>query len=337
VRRLLCALCCLVMLAAACGSRTEPDREVRERPPPPPRPMPEEPEPDPVAPLTGLPFDDDSVLERPVVAIKIDNVEQARPPQGLQFADVMITELVEAGFTRFIALYQSRDAGVVGPVRSARIVDTWILPAFDPVFAFSGAADPTYDALADSGLRTYVDDDRDQRAEVGFIRQDDRPRPHNLYVPSDRLWELADDLPAPSQAWTYDEETPEDRPVTSARITFSTRSTAQWDWSDGRWLRSQDGGPHTVTSGEQLAADNVIILRDPSHDASGNAVPGQDLFGAGDATFLRDGVATDGRWRKPGPEQHFSWFDGDGESFDLAPGTTWIELVPEAAAVELEG
>ncbi len=57
----------------------------------------------PVSPLNGLPAEDPTLLERGVLAVKIDNHWKARPQSGLQTADA-IYELPVEGVTRFIAL-----------------------------------------------------------------------------------------------------------------------------------------------------------------------------------------------------------------------------------------
>src|SRR5216683_8017562 len=54
------------------------------------------------------------------LAIMVENQADARPQSGLTNADVVYEALAEGGITRFIALYLSGDAPVVGPVRSLR-------------------------------------------------------------------------------------------------------------------------------------------------------------------------------------------------------------------------
>lgn len=75
-----------------------------------------------------------------VLAVKIDNVAAARPPTGLEKADIVYVEQVEAGLSRILAAYSSGLPPVVGPVRSARETDLELLRQFDePTLAYSGA------------------------------------------------------------------------------------------------------------------------------------------------------------------------------------------------------
>ena len=77
---------------------------------------------------------------KPVLAVKIDNIVDARPQTGLQSADLVYVIPVEGGLTRFMAVYSSRVPSVVGPTRSARESDLDILRQFGrPGFAWSGA------------------------------------------------------------------------------------------------------------------------------------------------------------------------------------------------------
>ena len=63
-------------------------------------------------------------------------------------------EPVEGSITRFAALFQCRDAGRVGPVRSARTTDPKILLQLSdrPILAFSGAHPKVTAALEDADL-----------------------------------------------------------------------------------------------------------------------------------------------------------------------------------------
>lgn len=302
-----------------------------------------EPEPDPepiIAPLTGLEIDDESVLERTAVALKVDNAPQARPPVALQDADILFTELVEGGTTRFIALYHSTLPEEAGPVRSGRDVDAQLLPAFQPVFGISGAAEPTYAELHDADLLVY------EEGQAGaFFRKSDRPRPHNLFASTVALEEAAGDLPPASAPWPFDAEPPDGgQEATGLDLVFSRFYQAAWDWdaSSGTWLRSQEGEPHTSAAGGQLAAENVVVARvttveGAGRDVGGNPIPEVDAVGEGEALVMRDGRAYEARWRKPAGSTHFEWLTPEGTPLPLKPGRTWVELVPVSGSAAPRG
>ena len=81
----------------------------------------------PVCPLTGLPPRDGHVPQRAALAVKVENLPEARPQWGLDHADIVFEEPVEGGITRFIAVYQCHVAPRIEPVRSGRLVDIAIL------------------------------------------------------------------------------------------------------------------------------------------------------------------------------------------------------------------
>src|SRR5437660_674017 len=52
----------------------------------------------------------------PVLAVKIDNIAQARPQTGLTTADIVYVLPVEGGVSRLLAVFSSHLPPVVGPV-----------------------------------------------------------------------------------------------------------------------------------------------------------------------------------------------------------------------------
>jgi hypothetical protein len=344
----------IVALLAACGGEAAPIAE--ETPTPTPEPTEEatpepEPEPEPtdepteepidaaLAPLTGLPLEDPEAVGRPVLALKIDNAPAARPQQHLHFADVVIEELVEGGTTRFIALYHSRDPGPVGPVRSGREVDADLLPAFQPVLGSSGAAPEVLALFRAADITSYAEGE----LSGAFFRDPERRAPHNVFANLQPLWDAAGDLPPAASPWPIGpadgiEDAPE---ATEVALRFPAHS-ASWTWDDdlGEWLREQGGAPHVVTVDEQLAAANVVVMlvdvRPGSRrDASGTPTVDIDVLGEGDALVLRDGRAIEARWRKESQSDQLEWLTADGEPLPLAPGRTWIELLPTDGGLDV--
>jgi hypothetical protein len=321
----------LVLLAAACrgdepaaAPTPEPTGTVAPTEEPPPTPGA-------VFPLTGLPVEDEAALERPVLAVKIDNLAAARPQEGLEHADLVFVELVE-GATRFIALYHSTDPGVVGPVRSGRYVDADILPAFTPVFAVSGAAADVLSTLRDSGLLVFVEG----QADGAFFRQEGRRRPHDLMATAAALWEAAQELPPSAEAWPYAEEVPGGgTPVQGVEVVYPRSGSSGWGWDEEAqaWVRSQDDQPHVTAGDERIAAANVLV---PVMPATGLSTRPIDVVGEGEATLFRNGQQFPARWRKVDKWTQFEWLTAEGEPLPLAPGRTWVELVPSTGQVTVQ-
>ena len=91
-------------------------------------------------PLTGLDAPSVAATKRRPLSIKVENLPAARPQTGLNSADVVYETVVEGGITRFHLVFQSKIPKIVGPVRSARLSDLWLVPQYHGVFFFSGAS-----------------------------------------------------------------------------------------------------------------------------------------------------------------------------------------------------
>jgi hypothetical protein len=292
--------------------------------------------PDP-CPLTGKVRGDEDPPDRPVLAVKVENTHDAYPLAGLEHADVIYEEPVEGGITRFAALFQCRDSGRVGPVRSARTTDPKILLQLsdEPILAFSGAHPKVTAALDEAGLLQLTE----TSGNVAYERDDARSAPHNLFVATRPLYRLATeagvDVSAPPALFRYDEEVPTpSRRRSSARVTFSSSNVVEWVWDGGRWVRQLDGAPMLTEGGAEIAVANVVIQEvvvtdSDIVDVTGFPSPEVELLGEGRAWVLRDGRLVMGRWRRDSLEDVTVFETRAGEEIALAPGTTFVELVPK--------
>lgn len=316
-----------LFLARSAG--VQPTPEPSDTPPPSPgeTPAPGEPA---LAPLTGEEID--ALPERPVLAVKIENSPAARPQAGLEAADVVFEQLTEGGITRFLALYHSSLAEPIGPVRSARFVDADVLPAYDPLLAISGAAEPVEDALREAGL-TVVEEGQAE----GFFRSGDRAAPHNLFLRPQQLLDAVEGPPPPREVvWEYADEPPAGGTSgDSLVVAMSDVSATGWtyDAEAGRYRREQDGAPFTVAGSGSVGAANVVVVgveteAIPGQDSSGQPLLGTRVIGAGPAIVLRDGRRYEAEWDKPSASGHFSFTGLDGDPLALKPGPTWLLLAP---------
>jgi hypothetical protein len=290
-------------------------------------------------PLTGeLRANGKGALERPLLAVKVENTDEAYPLAGLERADVIYEEPVEGSITRFAALFQCKDAGRVGPVRSARTTDPKILVQYadQPLLAYSGANPKVEIALDDAGVVSLTE----SSANDAYVRDESRSAPHNLFVSVKKLYVLAKrseaDFSVPGAVFRFDEEVPApSKRRTSASVAFSPSNVVGWAWSKGAWVRQLDGEPMRAESGVPIAVDNVVIqevvVTDSNIvDVAGFPSPNVKLLGEGRAWILRDGRLIIGRWRRPslGDATVFETKSG-GDEIALAPGTTFIQLVPK--------
>ena len=267
-----------------------------------PRPLPLRVPPKPVKPPLFSPVTGERVRSlRPVLAVKIDNIVDARPQTGLQSADLMYVIPVEGGLTRFMAVFSSRLPNAIGPVRSAREDDLNILRQFGrPGFAWSGAA---------PHLVPFVERARiaDLYANLvgGYYRVSFRAAPHNLYA---NPWTLVREARHASKArdigFRFGPLPAGGRVVRSYSVSYPAASfTFRWSARDGRWLVWMDGTPARAAEGGPLSAATMVIqytrVRTSRFLEAGSRPPYAESTGTGTGVVLRGGKAYPVRWRAP--------------------------------------
>lgn len=278
------------------------------------------------------PAEEPSAPEGPVLGVKLDNAAPARPHTGLEQADVVHVERVEAGICRFLAVYASGLPDVVGPVRSARETDLELLAQYDdPVLAYSGAQGRLKPYINRAPLRPVPP----EQLPGAYFRGTDRPIPHNLYLRPDRVSDAAPELAGMAAASLYETgEAPAGGRKTGERTVEMPAANFTFDWSGARrgWEVSMDGTPAT-SGGERLAPPTVVlqettIRKGAFGDRWGNNSPFTETVGSGEATVLRDGRAYAAEWDRPTAADRTVFTTPDGEAMPLAKGQAWVVYVP---------
>lgn len=286
--------------------------------------------------LTG--HDDGTDNNRPVLAVKIDNVAAARPQAGINQADVVIEELVEGDLTRLVGLFHSTDSNPIGPIRSVRTSDVFILANLNrPLLANSGGNPGVMQALNESPI---VDVGASVAGGGIYFRDGSRRAPNNLFSNTSDLWALGAGSGAGAAPAVFSFRRP-DRPLAATSQPMSgvtidygaTQVTYRWDPAVSGWRRTQDGSPHVDASGVQVAPTNVIVQFVPYRPSPVAAIsPEAQVEGEGIVWVFEDGNVQFGSWSRPTLESPTRYLDADGEEIELLPGTTWIALaVPDTA------
>jgi hypothetical protein len=266
----------------------------------------------------------------PFVAVKIDNVADARPQTGVGSADVVYVEPVEGGLTRLVALYAGRAPGVVGPVRSARRTDIQLLAQYGrPVLAYSGAAPELLPSLHRADLVNATP----ERTRRAFHRSGARPQPHNTYV---RPANLPRGTRGPAQPPLAIGAAPGGgRPTSRQEVGYrAAHYTFTWSKRAHRWLVSMDGRPLVSTESGRVDAATVVIqrvklvARERIEDANGVVSPVAATVGHGSAFVLRDGRRFSGTWTRPALRAPTRFRTVAGLDLPLARGPVWVLLVP---------
>jgi Protein of unknown function (DUF3048) N-terminal domain/Protein of unknown function (DUF3048) C-terminal domain len=281
-------------------------------------------------PFTGLPV---KQLGR-VLAVKIDNIVNARPQTGLRSADLMYVIPVEGGLTRFMAVFSSHVPPVVGPVRSARESDLDLLRQFGrPALAWSGAAPHLVPFIERAPLTSLY-----ALKVGGYYRDDRRVAPYNLFASTSQLLREA---PKASQArdigFRFGPLPGGGEKTASYAVKYPAASYSfRWSASQKRWLAWIDGAPAQATEGGQLGGSTVVIqytqIATSRFLEYGGRPPYAKSTGTGRAVVLRDGRAYTVRWSRPSLAVGTTYTLPDGKRMNFAPGQTWVVLAPDSRA-----
>jgi hypothetical protein len=281
-----------------------------------------------VAPLRGTVVPAASV-SGPALSVKICNLEHCEPQIGLNHADVVFEELVEGGITRYVAVWQSDVPDVVGPVRSVRPMDPDIVSSFGGIVAYSGwGPEEVHQMILGTGLVNVTE------STEGMYRLPDRVAPYNLALRARDVIAANPGLAAPQQQFAYSSDLAtstaalDGAAASTLSLVFSQASENAWtyDAGSGHYLRSQWGGPDLDEAGAQLNATNVAVMRVNVEDFMN--LPKTVMIGSGEAWVAAGGKVVHGTWTKTAATSPIHFTDDRGVTVRMAPGNTWIEMVP---------
>jgi len=278
-----------------------------------------------LSPFTGEPV---RSLNR-VLAVKIDNIEYARPQTGLTRADLVYVLPVEGGLSRFLAICSSGYPPVIGPVRSAREDDLELLRQFGrPAFAYSGATATLLPYIH----RTARIVDLYDGITSGYYRDTSRIAPYNLYA---RARQLLHQAPRASTAhdigFRFGPPPASGKVTRSASVSYPAASFRfTWSAAKQRWQVSMDGRPAVTTDGGRLLPATVVIqhttVRTSRFLEYGKPPPYAESTGSGTALVLRDGKAWTAHWSRPRANGGTTLTTAGGRPMTFAPGQVWIVL-----------
>lgn len=287
-------------------------------------------EPEPVNSLSGRIGSDG-----PILVVKIDDTKAARPQAGLEDADLVFIEQVEAGLTRLAAVFSSKIPAVIGPVRSARISDIEILEQFGRVaFAYSGAQKKLLPVIAAANLENLGA--QRQSREI-YTNDPLRNAPTAMMLQAQTLMQKVKEQQLPvaiskSAGWNFAESVDTGTAIAAVKVSWPANSyDAIWSAAEKRWLLSNSGVPNLAASGIHLGASTFVIQIvsiTPSEygDKFGGVTPFTATVGSGRGYILRDGKYISALWDRPTPDAGTTWRTSQGEEIAFAPGQIWIAL-----------
>lgn len=273
-------------------------------------------------------------MSRPSLAVKIDNVSGAFPQAGLNQADIVFDILVEGGLTRLMAVYQSQQSDSIGPIRSARPVDAYLLRLFNGgYFAFSGASRPEMRPVRNRSHAALLYNDANS---APFYRRSDHVAPDDLFSStpalSSEFRRLKPDMVGPPHVFQYAKSVPPGISTRGVTVPFPA-ATVGWEWNGHEYVRTQDGQPDVLVGGQRVSTSNVVVLSvrivgTGIFETNGAEDPLPVTVGAGPCWVLRNGVRMQCRWQRKDAAHRLHLFGAHHQPITLAPGRTWVELMP---------
>lgn len=305
-----------------------------------------------INPLTGLKVDDQAVLHRRPLMVRLGNDPEARPQVGLNEADMVYEEIVEWWVTRFTAIYLSQDLEMIAPIRSARLINLQLTAQYQGVLANSGGSDPVRWELSQSDI---VNLDEYFVPYPYFYRENEGWQTRlALDATAARDYLLSEGLESDVglRGFVFSQELdltdlPKEAVGEANEVIIpypQVTSEAKWvfDKDSGRYLRFTTGEPMMDFDGNQIAASNVIIYfaehqkTNIVEDSNGATSIRITVNGLGTAWLLRDGKFLKGNWETDGYETPNFIFN-DGRPMPLKPGNSWVEVVPLDFLIEIDG
>jgi hypothetical protein len=281
----------------------------------------------PKAPLTGGPADP-ALAVRSAVVVPVRVGAGSAAPAGLDTADMLFQEYAESGSVRLLSVYQSREAGRVGPVAEIRPADVKALPVLRPFVAYAGGPPSFVDQLNGSGMANVSVSQRADLFPGGFTATT------SLYpaIP------LGGTMPPSLFNYGGPRDPLAKTGVTAARqlaVTAPGHAAQVWtyDADSALWRSSLGGVPVAVATVAVLVTPyKTLTVKNPNpHD-----VPSAQVLGEGEAFAVSGSSAVKGRWSKPAPKMVSNVVDANNIPIRPQPGAVWFVYAPEGSQVTVQ-
>lgn len=278
--------------------------------------------------LTGKEVSKDD-SQRPILAIMVENSEEARPQTGLSSAGIVFETTTEAGITRYLTLFQEDMPEIVGPIRSVRpqFVD-WLM-GFDASVAHVGGSAPALEMLDDRNAKSL----NEFRYGESYYRDNNREAPHNMYARTEVLRNLQKELEhneSNFDEFNWTDGAPAEQPVANTiTVNFSHPSFAteyRYDATSNTYTRYLAGQPHIdAATNKPITVKNLIVLK-----MRGNEI---NAIGSGEALLFKDGNVQEIRWETENYDTRVRLLDSDDNDVSLNRGNSWFSVIPISGAV----
>lgn len=294
-----------------------------------------------INPLTGMPVEDPSILDRRPVFVKVANYPvSGRPHAGLSAADMVFEYFIGSGANRFMGLFYGQDTDQIGPVRSGRLVDPHIVSLYEGILGMESAYVTVLDHITDILGNRVISG----RGSCPAICDDGRYIVTSVFANSEAMSEVAEQRGVVNQRYVlegmaFDPKVPEGgAPGEQATILYAYFNRGEWRFDEEsgkylRWIEAESSSTEMTplvdrVTDEQLAFANVVVIF-ANHTEITPTLHEIDIWNVVNqrAVVFRDGQAFEGTWTTPQTNQPIQFLDANGEVMRLKPGNTWVSIV----------
>jgi len=311
-------------------------------------------------PLTGLPPSDPSLMERRPLAIKVANYPRyVRPQSGLTLADTVFEYYIEAGLTRFIAVFYGNDSEWVGPVRSGRYFDEHVQRMYHAYLVFKFADPRELSHFETSDFSEFLVLPTIGSCPPFRLMPSRKIEDYNNSYFNTTLWEEcviqdgSENLRPSIRSGFFSEVSPQSDLLGNQMFTYySVDSYNYWLYrpETQQYVRYQEiadtrnDKPESydvlmdAVTATAVHASNVIVLLAP-HTFSNtfdqeDEVYKIDLTGSGEAYVFRDGMGILARWYRTEKDQPLLLTGLNGAPLYLRPGITFYQVIGARSYVD---
>jgi hypothetical protein len=286
-------------------------------------------------------------------AVMINNIVYAMPQCGVSQADIIYEALAEGGVTRMMAIFSDlteSEAKTIGSMRSIRPYFIEIGLAYDAIIVHAGGSEQAY-----SDIKTKDADNIDGVRGPGasaFYRDPNRQAygiEHSLFTTPENILEQVAALEYETEHSTADfdyglrfvEEAADAIPASgkaasSIDVDFGGQKMTYlaYDSAAGVYTAVQHNQDYIDgDTGSAVKFDNVLILYADTKVLDNYGRRSIDLDGTGEGHYACGGKYVDITWSHGSTGTQFSYTLADGSELELAPGHSYIAIVPTGSDI----
>ncbi|GFN34697.1 DUF3048 domain-containing protein [Tepidimicrobium xylanilyticum] len=286
------------------------------------------------SPLSGIYAPEEKVSRRPV-AVMYDNHPSARWQAGLSKAEVIYEFMVEAPYTRYMALFLINDPESIGPIRSSRPYFVSTLLEYDPVYVRVGGSPE-----AKRDIKNYKIADIDGLSSSNRVlwknKKVGKKAPHNTYTSMEAIrktqLERGYRETGNYEGFKFNEEDVNliGFAAEKVQINYFKNNTTLYRYNPDEkvYYREKDGKPHVDEwDNVPIVAKNIIIQEAKTRVIDNEGRLSIDIVGEGKGKYITNGKGMDIKWVKKTREGKTYFYDVTGNEIILNPGVTWIQVV----------